>query len=252
MTYLDQTRQLLQPDDTLREALTPNGGDSISVQGQPRHVVAYAKDFLFGTEQLNQPVSALSGGERNRLTLAIALAQATDVLVLDEPTNDLDMQTLELLEDMLLNFSGTLILVSHDRSFLDASVTSCLVPVGDGQWLRTAGGWSDAQKQVRVETKKTGKPKPKSDASPKKPSQRTANKLSFKDQHRLSEVEAEIPALEDDIAKLETALSKPDLYQQQPETFARLTGELEQTKAKLAKAEEDWLSIEAKKEALNI
>ncbi|MAV49849.1 MAG: elongation factor 3 [Hyphomonadaceae bacterium] len=253
VTYLDQIRQLLQPGDTLREALTPNGGDSISVQGQPRHVVAYAKDFLFGTEQLNQPVSALSGGERNRLTLAIALAQATDVLVLDEPTNDLDMQTLELLEDMLLNFSGTLILVSHDRSFLDASVTSCLVPVGNGQWLRTAGGWSDAQKQIRAETKKISKSKAKSKpGTPQKKSvQHPTTKLSFKDQHRLREVETEIPTLEGQIAKLETELSQPNLYQQQPEAFARLSRELEQAQAELLQAEEDWLSIEAKKEALD-
>lgn len=154
ITYLDQTRDTLRPKDTLWEALAPQGGDSIMVQGKQRHVAAYAKDFLFKPEQLRQAVSALSGGERNRLTLAIALAQSTDVLVLDEPTNDLDMQTLDLLEDMLLNFEGTLILVSHDRAFLDATVTSCLVPLGDGKWVETAGGWTDAQSQIKSTTSK--------------------------------------------------------------------------------------------------
>ncbi|MEO0608078.1 MAG: ABC-F family ATP-binding cassette domain-containing protein, partial [Pseudomonadota bacterium] len=149
ITYLDQTRDTLRPKDTLWEALAPQGGDSVMVQGQQRHVAAYAKDFLFKPDQLRQPVAALSGGERNRLTLANALAQSTDVLVLDEPTNDLDMQTLDLLEDMLLNFEGTLILVSHDRAFLDASVTSCLVPLGDGKWVETAGGWTDSQSQIK-------------------------------------------------------------------------------------------------------
>jgi ATP-binding cassette subfamily F protein uup len=156
VTYQDQTRETLNPKDTIWEALAPNGGDSIMVQGRQRHVAAYAKDFLFAPDQLRQPVGALSGGERNRLALAIGLARPSNLLVMDEPTNDLDMQTLDLLEDMLLGYEGTLILVSHDRAFLDATVTSCLCPVGDGEWIVTAGGWSDAQEQLKGFRRKAG------------------------------------------------------------------------------------------------
>ena len=249
ITYLDQTRETLRPKDTLWEALAPQGGDSIMVQDKQRHVAAYAKDFLFKPDQLRQAVAALSGGERNRLTLAIALAQSTDVLVLDEPTNDLDMQTLDLLEDMLLNFEGTLILVSHDRAFLDATVTSCLVPLGEGKWVETAGGWSDAQSQIKgkpgkarkAEAKtKSAKPKP---AEPKKPS-----KLSFKDQHRLKEVETLMPTLEAEIAELEKDLADPNLFTADPDAFHRINSRLEAARSDLEQAELDWMEIEEKKE----
>ena len=249
VTYLDQTRDTLTPTDTLWEALTPAGGDSIMVQGHSRHVAGYAKDFLFKPEQLRQPVSALSGGERNRLTLAISLAQAADVLVLDEPTNDLDMQTLELLEEMLLGFEGTLLLVSHDRAFLDATVTSCLVPTGNGQWLQTPGGWTDAQSQVTTmadahprKRKAGSKPTP---SAPKK-----ATKLSFKDQHRLKEVEATIPRLTAEIEKLEAQIADPTLFSRDAELFDKVNTGLEAARTSLEKAEEDWLEIEAMKEAL--
>ncbi|MEO0548947.1 MAG: ABC-F family ATP-binding cassette domain-containing protein [Pseudomonadota bacterium] len=249
VTYLDQSRDTLTPTDTLWEALTPSGGDSIMVQGRPRHVAGYAKDFLFKPEQLRQPVHALSGGERNRLTLAISLAKATDLLVLDEPTNDLDMQTLELLEDMLLNFTGTLLLVSHDRAFLDATVTSCLVPVGDGNWVQTAGGWSDAQSQIQPEAQ-TKSSKPKAKAAPKPDAPKKAAKLSFKDQHRLKEVEAAMPRLSAEIERLEQALSDPNLFTDDPDGFNKINQQLEQARSDLEQAEEDWMEIEAKKEAL--
>ncbi len=251
ITYLDQTRETLRPKDTLWEALAPQGGDSIMVQGKQRHVAAYAKDFLFKPDQLRQAVSALSGGERNRLTLAIALAQSTDVLVLDEPTNDLDMQTLDLLEGMLLNFEGTLILVSHDRAFLDATVTSCLVPLGDGQWVETAGGWSDAQSQIRGKPGKAAKAdkKPKA-AKPKSAEPKKQTKLSFKDQHRLKEVETEMPRLEAEIAELEGKLSDPNLFNDNPDEFHRINTRLETARSKLEQAELDWMEIEEKKEAL--
>ncbi|MEM7493321.1 MAG: ATP-binding cassette domain-containing protein, partial [Pseudomonadota bacterium] len=212
----------------------------------------YAKDFLFKPEQLRQPVAALSGGERNRLTLAIALAQSTDVLVLDEPTNDLDMQTLDLLEDMLLNFEGTLILVSHDRAFLDATVTSCLVPIGDGEWIETAGGWSDAQRQIkgaRKTAKQADARKPKA-TSARQDQPKKQTKLSFKDQHRLTEVEALMPRLNDEIEALEKTLSDPDLFTRDPDEFARVNSALEQARADLERAELDWMTIEEKKEAL--
>jgi ATP-binding cassette subfamily F protein uup len=251
ITYLDQTRDTLRPKDTLWEALAPQGGDSIMVQGKQRHVAAYAKDFLFKPEQLRQAVSALSGGERNRLTLAIALAQSTDVLVLDEPTNDLDMQTLDLLEDMLLNFEGTLILVSHDRAFLDATVTSCLVPLGDGEWVETAGGWTDAQSQIKGQPGKAAKADKKSKADKQKPAEpKKQTKLSFKDQHRLKEVESEMPRLESEIAELETKLSDPALFNTNPDEFTRINTRLEAARAELEQAEMDWMEIEEKKEAL--
>ncbi|MEO1642194.1 MAG: ABC-F family ATP-binding cassette domain-containing protein [Pseudomonadota bacterium] len=252
ITYLDQTRDTLKPKDTLWEALAPQGGDSIMVQGKQRHVAAYAKDFLFQPDQLRQPVAALSGGERNRLTLAIALAQSTDVLVLDEPTNDLDMQTLDLLEDMLLNFEGTLILVSHDRAFLDATVTSCLVPVGEGEWIETAGGWTDAQRQIKG---KPGKPK-RADAGkskaekPKAAEPKKQTKLSFKDQHRLKEVEEAMPRLTAEIAALEEKLADPDLFTRDPDGFAKINATLEKAREDLEQAELDWMEIEEKKEAL--
>ncbi len=250
ITYLDQTRDTLRPKDTLWEALAPQGGDSVMVQGKQRHVAAYAKDFLFKPDQLRQAVSALSGGERNRLTLAIALAQSTDVLVLDEPTNDLDMQTLDLLEDMLLNFEGTLILVSHDRAFLDATVTSCLVPLGDGKWVETAGGWTDAQSQIKGTFGQTAKAEKKSKgAKPKQVDAKKQTKLSFKDQHRLKEVEAAMPRLETEISELETKLSDPTLFNDDPQEFSRVNSRLEAARSELEQAEMDWMEIEEKKEA---
>lgn len=251
VTYLDQTRDTLRPKDTLWEALAPQGGDSIMVQGKQRHVAAYAKDFLFKPDQLRQAVAALSGGERNRLTLAIALAQSTDVLVLDEPTNDLDMQTLDLLEDMLLNFEGTLILVSHDRAFLDATVTSCLVPLGDGKWVETAGGWTDAQSQIKGKPGKAANVQKKAKTAKPKPSEpKKQTKLSFKDQHRLKEVEAAMPKLEAEIGELETKLSDPNLFTADPDEFKRVNSRLESARSELEQAEMDWMEIEEKKEAL--
>lgn len=255
VTYLDQTRETLKADDTLWEALTPAGGDSIMVQGQPKHVAGYAKDFLFSPEQLRQPVSALSGGERNRLTLAIALAQPADVLVLDEPTNDLDMQTLDLLEEMLSDYDGTLILVSHDRAFLDAIVTSCLVPMGNGRWVETSGGWSDAARQVpSLSSRTAAKP---ADKAQKKPSGQTSShapqreaKLSFKDKHRLKEVEAAMPRLGAEIEKLEAELSDPELFNSDPARFSKISDRLAAARGELEQAESDWLEIEARKEEL--
>ncbi|WP_411710413.1 ABC-F family ATP-binding cassette domain-containing protein [Hyphomonas pacifica] len=251
VTYQDQTRDTLNPTDTVWEALAPGGGDSIMVQGNQRHVAAYAKDFLFKPEQLRQPVGALSGGERNRLALAIGLAQSSNLLVMDEPTNDLDMQTLELLEDMLLNYDGTLILVSHDRAFLDSTVTSCLCPVGDGRWVVTAGGWSDAQDQLKhfrkdeataqkaekTKTDNAQRPKPKT-------------KLSFKDEHRQKEINDLIPKLQAEIKTLEEKLGDPDFYSRDPDSFAKASARTGAAREELDMIEMEWLEIEEKREAL--
>jgi len=227
VNFLDQTRQTLNPKDTIWETLAPNGGDSIMVQEASRHVAGYAKDFLFNPEQLRQPVGALSGGERNRLTLAVALAKKCDLLVLDEPTNDLDMQTLDLLEDMLEQYAGTLLIVSHDRAFLDNTVTSCLCPLGEGKWVQTSGGWSDAQEQLSglsdtpEEQKKYSKTTNK--AGNNTNNAKPAAKLSFKDTHRLKELDTLMPALTAEITKLETDLTGPDLYTADPAKFQNMT-----------------------------
>ena len=223
------------------------------VQGHQRHVAAYAKDFLFKPEQLRQPVGALSGGERNRLALAIGLARTSNLLVMDEPTNDLDMQTLDLLEDMLLNYEGTLILVSHDRAFLDATVTSCLSPIGGGEWIQTAGGWSDAQEQLKdVRRKDAPKAEPqKSPAAapaPAKPKAQT--KLSYKDEHRQKEINALIPKLQAEIAKLEADLADPQLYARDPGGFNKKSARIGAARDELEGIEMEWLEIEEKRESL--
>lgn len=251
LTYLDQTRAKLNPKDTLWEALAPQGGDSIMVQGKQRHVAAYAKDFLFKPDQLRQAVGAFSGGERNRLSLAIGLAKAANLLVLDEPTNDLDMQTLDLLEDMLLNFDGTLILVSHDRAFLDSTVTSTLSPMGDGKWIETPGGWSDAIRQLAPH-KQTDLSAQKLKGKTKKslPEPAKVTKLSFKDEHRQKELDTLIPNLQAEISTLESKLSDPNLYADDAATFDKTLKRLAAAKEELNTCEMDWLEIEEKREAL--
>ncbi|MEM6410120.1 MAG: ABC-F family ATP-binding cassette domain-containing protein [Pseudomonadota bacterium] len=255
ITYLDQTRETLRAKDTVWETLAPNGGDTIMVQDAPRHVGAYARDFLFKSDQLRQPVRALSGGERNRLTLAVALARKCDLLVLDEPTNDLDMQTLDLLEDMLEQFAGTLIIVSHDRAFLDHTVTSCICPLSNGKWVQTAGGWSDAQDQLkqlrrsdgngRTPTKKVTGAASNAHASTAAPS-----KLTYKDQFRLKELDELIPNLTEEISKLEQELMDTDLYTNDPDIFQLKSTRLTAAKDELDTAETDWLELEEKREAI--
>ncbi len=251
VTYQDQTRESLKATDTMWEALAPMGGDSINVQGHQRHVAAYAKDFLFRPEQLRQPVGALSGGERNRLALAIGLAQTSNLLVMDEPTNDLDMQTLDLLEDMLLAYEGTLLLVSHDRAFLDSTVTSCLSPIGGGEWLQTAGGWSDAQAQLkgarRKDAPRTEKPK---DAAPAPARPKPAAKLSFKDEHRQKEIDALIPKLQAEIAALEKELADGSLYTRDAAAFNKKSARIGAARGELESIEMEWLEIEEKRAGL--
>ncbi len=254
IAYLDQTRVSLRASDTLWETLAPNGGDTVMVQGTPRHVAGYAKQFMFDPAQLHQPVSALSGGERNRLTLAVALAQSSDLLVLDEPTNDLDMQTLDMLEEMLAAYEGTLMLVSHDRAFLDATVTSCLVPTGEGAWVQTAGGWSDAVEQVPglgdLPGAGVGKaPRHKTKTAREKPSTR-ARKLGFRDTHRLKEIEEALPRLQARILALESEIADPDAYSRDPQGFGERAGELDRMKSEVETLEEEWLQIEERREAL--
>ncbi len=254
MAYIDQGRADLKADMTLRDVLTPGGGDQVMVRGQPKHVAAYAKEFLFTDNQLRQPVRSLSGGERNRLLLARALATPANLLVLDEPTNDLDMDTLDLLEDLLADYEGTLILVSHDRDFVDRLATSTIALNGHGKVVETPGGWQDFLSQnpgffQSVADGAAPAPAPKP-AAPKAEAPKAASKLSYKDQRRLQELDGLIHALPGKIARLEQDLADPDLYVRDPAGFSRLSGALEAARAELDAAELEWLELEERREAL--
>ena len=250
LSYLDQSRAKLDPKATLWETFAPHGGDMIMVQDVQRHVAAYAKDFLFSSAQLRQPVGSFSGGERNRVMLALSMARPSNFLVLDEPTNDLDMDTLDVLEEVLANYDGTIILVSHDRAFLDHVVTSTLAPLGDGRWLETAGGWSDlAAQNLQLITHKPQKVAVKK-SPPPPAAPKIQTKLSYKDEYRLTELEKLIPQLEEKIIKLEEKLSQDGLYAKSPDEFTRLSVELDNAKETLDNHEMEWLEIEEKKAAL--
>jgi ATP-binding cassette subfamily F protein uup len=251
IVYVDQARADLAEGITLWSALAPLGGDQVMVQGRPRHVAAYAKDFLFRDDQLRQPVTSLSGGERNRLLLARALARPSNVLVLDEPTNDLDMDTLDLLEDMLADYAGTLILVSHDRDFIDRLATSTIALDGRGHAVETPGGWKDflSQNPGFLEPPEAAPVRRARPAAPPRAAAPAA-KLSFKDQRRLTELEARLAALPGEIAVLEHRLADPGLYARDPAAYARTSTALEAARAELAAAEEAWLDLETLKETL--
>lgn len=263
MVTLDQQRASLKPTDTLKDALTGGRGDSIMVGDQQRHVMGYLKDFLFLPEQVRSPVSALSGGERGRLALAIALAKPSNLLVLDEPTNDLDLETLDLLEETIAGYSGTVLLVSHDRDFLDRIVTSVITPSPDGppgSWTEYAGGYTDMLAQRGSAPGSTKTPKASDTAkntSPKNASPETAPKrapskakLSFKDKHALDTLPAKMEQLSADIEKLEAELADPDLFTTNPDRFAAASTALADAHTALSDAEDQWLELEMKREEL--
>jgi ATP-binding cassette subfamily F protein uup len=256
--YLDQSREGLKSDMTLWDALTPGGGDSILVRGVSKHVAAYAKDFLFSEAQLRQPISTLSGGERNRLLLARALAKPANMLILDEPTNDLDMDTLDKLEELLEGYDGTLILVSHDRDFIDRLSTSTLALNGRGDIVETPGGWTDFIRQNPGFLQPGANPRPQDKAAaqraaaapPPAVAPKKTAKLSFKDAHRLKELEALIDALPATIAKHDATLADPGLYARDPKAFDAAMKAAEKARAELESAELEWLELEEKKAAL--
>ncbi|WP_374188352.1 ABC-F family ATP-binding cassette domain-containing protein [Asticcacaulis biprosthecium] len=251
VAYLDQGRDALKGDETLWDVLANSGSDSIMVRGEPRHVAAYAKDFLFREKQLRQPVKSLSGGERNRLQLARALAKATNLLVLDEPTNDLDMDTLDLLEDMLADYDGTLILVSHDRDFIDRLATSTLALDGNGRTAETPGGWQDFIRQNPDFFQRGATPKEiaatKAAAAPAKTAPK---KLSYKDQKRLEDLEKLMPQWQGEIARLEKVLEDTTLYSRDPKAFDATMKTLEKLRHDLDTGETEWLELEDRKAAL--
>ncbi len=246
---LDQRRDALDPLQTLSQTLTGGAGDTVTVGGQNRHVVSYMKDFLFGPEQANTQVGVLSGGERGRLTLARAFATPSNLMVLDEPTNDLDLETLELLQERLADYAGTVLLVSHDRDFLDRVVTSVIATEGDGRWIEYAGGYTDMLAQrgpARVaSTPPTVRPRMAAPVA-KAP----ARKMTFKDKHALDTLPSRIAALEADIARLSEVLADADLYAREPARFADATQALDAAQGALAAAEERWLALEMLREEL--
>jgi len=250
---LDQGRDTLDPVQTLSQALTGGTGDTVTVGGQTRHVVSYMKDFLFGPEQANTPVGVLSGGERGRLTLARAFARPSNLLVLDEPTNDLDLETLDLLQERLAEYPGTVLLVSHDRDFLDRVVTSVIAAEGGGRWVEYAGGYSDmlAQRGPGVASAPVPAPVRARPAAVARPQPATRpRRMSFKDRHALETLPARIAALQAETARLSAALADPDFYTRDPAGFAATTSALATARDALAAAEEQWLMLEMLREEI--
>ena len=253
---LDQKRAALGPTTTLVDALTGGSGDSVTVGGEQRHVIGYMKDFLFSPEQARTPVSALSGGERGRLMLARAMTRPSNLLVLDEPTNDLDLDTLDLLQEMLADYAGTVLLVSHDRDFLDRVVTSVVNYEGDGRWQEYAGGFSDmvAQRGKGLEkVARASAPEKKAAPKPAKEAPKPAAKarMTYKDKHALETLPAKMAGLQQEIAALEKTLADAGLFTRDPDAFSKASDALAQKSAALSEAEDEWLRLEILREELD-
>jgi ATP-binding cassette subfamily F protein uup len=256
MIKVDQLREELNPAWTVSDALTGGRGDHVIVDGRSRHVASYMKDFLFAPEQTRNPVGVLSGGERARLMLARALAKPSNLIVVDEPTNDLDLETLDLLQELLADYSGTALIVSHDRDFLDRVVTSVIASQGDGRWIEYAGGYSDMLAQRQKPDAATGEATagstkdrgPSTPASPK--ASAAKRKLSFNEQHALRTLPGAIDALETEIEGLTKKLSDAGLYARDPAVFSQATERLAKAQAELSAAEERWLELEMLREQL--
>ncbi|MGJ4939730.1 ABC-F family ATP-binding cassette domain-containing protein [Bradyrhizobium sp. HKCCYLS1011] len=257
MATLDQHRESLDPKSTLAEALTGGRGDHVMVGGKPKHVVGYMKDFLFADEQRGTPLEVLSGGERGRLMLARALAKPSNLLVLDEPTNDLDLETLDVLEDMLGDYDGTVILISHDRDFLDRVVTSVIVPEGNGRWIEYAGGYSDMLAQRGADLKREARKTPATDekkeakpATAAAPSGAPKRKLSFNEKHALETLPKTIAKLQAEIAKQQQILADPELYAKDRKRFETASVAVATAQAELTAAEDRWLELEMLREEI--
>ncbi|MGD9837548.1 MAG: ABC-F family ATP-binding cassette domain-containing protein [Afipia sp.] len=257
MATLDQHRESLDPKTTLADALTGGRGDSIMVNGKPKHVIGYMKDFLFQPEQARTPLEVLSGGERGRLMLARALAKPSNVLVLDEPTNDLDLETLDVLEEMLGDYEGTVILVSHDRDFLDRVVTSVIAPEGNGKWIEYAGGYSDMlaqrgadlqEKAIKAGTSSDTSRTARSAGS--SPAATAKRRLSFNEKHALETLPKTMAKLQADIAKQQKLLDDPELYAKDRKAFNAASAAIAKAQAELDAAEEKWLELEMLREEI--
>ncbi len=257
MAELDQKRESLNLDDTLAHYLTDGRGESLIVNGEQRHVVSYMKDFLFQPEQARTPIRELSGGERARLMLARVLSRPANLLILDEPTNDLDMETLDLLQELVSAFNGTVILVSHDRDFLDRTVSSVIAPEGDGRWLEYAGGYADmmaqrkeqaiAKRQVAKAASAAASNDGTAAQAPKRDEKR---KLSYKQKFALETLPGKIDALSKEINVLEAKMADPQLYAKNPDLFAKVAAELEKKRSESDAFEEEWLELEMLREEI--
>ncbi|MFY0618913.1 ABC-F family ATP-binding cassette domain-containing protein [Shimia sp.] len=253
----DQTRSQLDPDMTLWDSLTGDPemrvsgkADQVMVRGNPKHVVGYLKEFLFDDRQARAPVRSLSGGEKARLLLAKLMAKESNLLVMDEPTNDLDVETLDLLQELLDDYDGTVLLVSHDRDFLDRVATTTIAMEGDGHAVAYAGGWSDYRAQRQGDApKKAEKSKQKGEKA--KQDKAPVSGLSFTEKHRLEELPGVMERLEAEIAKLEVYMADPDLFTNEPVKFQKATEALVERHTALATAEEEWILLEEKSEASN-
>ncbi|WP_298261658.1 ATP-binding cassette domain-containing protein [uncultured Litoreibacter sp.] len=257
MAVFDQNRAALNPEDTLWSAMTEDPatrvrgqGDHVMVRGNPKHVVGYLKEFLFDEGQARAPVKSLSGGEKARLLLARIMARSSNLLILDEPTNDLDIETLDLMQELISDYDGTVILVSHDRDFLDR-VASTTVALKDGNATVYAGGWSDYKTQaaeagdatvLSEKPVKSRREKGREAAEEKN----TDGGLSFTEKHRLEALPAEMERLEAEIAKLVEFLSDPNLFTDHPAKFQKATDALVERQAVLDAAEEEWMHLEEK------
>ncbi len=255
LALFDQARAQLDGDMSLWDSLTGDPemrvsgkADQVMVRGTPKHVVGYLEEFLFDEAQARAPVRSLSGGEKARLLLAKIMARPSNLLVLDEPTNDLDVETLDLLQELLGNYDGTVLLVSHDRDFLDRVAATTIAMEGDGRATVYAGGWSDyiRQRATTAEATTDTKLKAKPQAASTKPKAASQSGLSFTQQHRLDALPAEIERIEAEIAKLSELLSDPDLFNANPVKFQKATDALVERQGKLEAAEEEWLALEEK------
>ena len=248
---LDQRRETLDPEQTLASALTGGSGDTASVAGQSRHVVSYMKDFLFHPEQARTPVGTMSGGERARLILARAFVRPSNLLVLDEPTNDLDIETLDLLQERLAEYPGTVLLVSHDRDFLDRVVTSVIASEGKGRWVEFAGGYSDMLVQRRAPA--SASPAPGERAPPARPAPPAASRprrMSYSEQRALETLPARIASLQARVEELNGELADAGLYARDPDRFAAKTAALAAAHEELTAAEDQWLTLEMRREEI--
>ncbi len=252
MATLDQRRAALDPQATLADSLTGGGSDWVEINGEKKHVIGYMKDFLFAPEQARTPTAKLSGGERARLLLARALSLPSNFLVLDEPTNDLDLETLDLLQEMLGDYPGTILLVSHDRDFLDRVAGSVVAAEGDGRWIEYAGGYSDMVAQRGHGLAAAAKPR-----TPEKKAERvegpraeTRRRLTFMEKHALETLPEKMEKLRATAAKLHDILADHELYARDPKRFNDATALLAKTEAELAAAEDQWLELEILREEL--
>ncbi|MDY0073730.1 MAG: ATP-binding cassette domain-containing protein [Thauera sp.] len=254
VAYFDQLRTQLDPELPLTEVISP-GSEYVEIGGERKHVIGYLGDFLFAPQRARSPVKSLSGGERNRLLLARLFARPANILVLDEPTNDLDIETLDLLEELLADYDGTLFLVSHDRAFLDNVVTQVIAAEGDGRWGEYAGGYAEWQavrarrEQEAVASARAEQQRSKPQPAPKAAAKPASNKLSFNEKRELDGLPARIEALESELASLQQRLADPALYQQAADEVAGLSAGLESLEAEIEQAMERWEALEIRAQA---